>query len=99
MKVAKLAARVRRGRRRHTPRVPAKAGTQEPQTHEPAAPEHHARKAMRTLRAAGVDTYRVPDAALEDFVESHAPPPARHRPARGRRSTRADYHAWLSEKE
>ena len=54
---------------------------------------------MRALRAAGVDTYRVPDAALDDFVASHAPPPERHRPARGRRFTRADYHAWLLTKE
>jgi hypothetical protein len=54
---------------------------------------------MRALRAAGVDTHRVPDAALEDFVESHAPPPERHRRQRGRRFTRDDYHAWMSEKE
>jgi hypothetical protein len=79
------------------PFVPAKAGTQE--RHEPAAPEHYARRAMRTLRAAGVDTSRVPDDALSDFVESHAPPPERHRPRRGRRFTRADYHAWLMTKE
>ena len=52
-------------------------------------PLHFAKRAMRDLRAAGVDTYRVPDAALEDFVESHAPPPERHRPSRGRRFTSA----------
>ncbi len=97
--MAKLAARVRRGRRRHSPRIPAKAGTQESQTHDSATPEHYARSTMRALRAAGVNTYRVPDAALEDFVESHAPPPARHRQQRGRRFTRADYHAWLLRKE
>jgi hypothetical protein len=100
MKMAKVAARVRRGRqRRQTPLVPAKAGTQERQTHEPAGDlEHHARRTMRTLRAEGVDTYRVSDDALEDFVDSHAPPPARHRPRRGRHSTNADYHAWLLQK-
>jgi hypothetical protein len=96
LKMAKLAARVRR---RRSPVVPANAGTQGTQAQDPAALGGYARSAMRALRAAGVDTSRVPDAALEDFVESHAPPPARHRPRRGRRYTRDDYHAWLSEKE
>jgi hypothetical protein len=92
MKMAKLAARVRR------PRRAAKPGGEEPQTHAGAPDhEHYARRAMRALRAAGVDTSRVSDAPLEDFVESHAPPPARRR--RGRRYTRDDYHAWLLQKE
>jgi hypothetical protein len=92
LKMAKLAARPRRGRRPRTAAAPAA---------EEAAPdeEHFARSAMRELRAAGVDTYRVADAALEDFVESHAPPPERPRQKRGRRFTRADYHAWLRERD
>jgi len=102
LKMAKLAARVPRGRRQGF--VAAKAARearalQAAQANSAAAPEFYARKAMRELRAAGVDTYRVPDEALEDFVHSHAPPPARHRQRRGRRFTSDDYHAWLLEKE
>ena len=97
LKMAKLAARVRRGRRRRTAAAPAAQEAEE--TAAAHGSEHFARSAMRELRAAGVDTSRVSDAALQDFVESHAPPPERHRPRRGRRFTRADYHAWLSEKE
>ena len=75
------------------------AGTQESHAQDPPPVEHHARKTMRKLRAAGVNTHRVSDAALEDFVESHAPPPERPRRQRGRRIMRDDYHAWMLRKE
>jgi hypothetical protein len=97
MKMAKLAARPRR-RRRSATEVAADKAARARQAAAHAA-EHHARRTMRALRAAGVDTYCVSDAPLEDFVDSHAPPPARHRPARGRRFTGDDYHAWLLKKE
>ena len=32
---------------------------------------------MKGLRAAGVRVERAPEEALEDFIESRAPPPAR----------------------
>jgi hypothetical protein len=118
LKMAKLAARPRRGRGRvaaakaappplvpapgsalRAARVQAPAGTQGPYVQDPPPVEHHARTTMRTLRAAGVDTHRVSDAALEDFVESRAPPPERHRARRGRRFTRGEYHAWMLRKE
>jgi hypothetical protein len=93
LKMAKLAARPRRGRRRRT------AAAQAAEAAAAQGQEHFARRAMHKLRAAGVDTYRVADAPLEDFVESHAPPPERPRRQRGRRFTREDYHAWLLQRD
>jgi len=88
LKMAKVAARPRRRRR------PAEEAADDgSQTH--AAP---ARAVLRALRAAGVDTLRAPEEALEDFIASRAPPPEKSR-RRGRRFTRDDYHAWLLERE
>jgi hypothetical protein len=54
---------------------------------------------MRSLRSAGVETYRAPEEALQDFIDSRAPPPEKRR-RRGRRFRgSSDYHAWLLEKE
>jgi hypothetical protein len=71
-KLAKLAARPKRRRR------PAdKAALDSLQTWD--APAH---TVLRSLRAAGVDTWRAPEEALEDFIKSRAPPPEKPRPSR-----------------
>jgi len=77
MKMAKLAARPRRRRR-----DPAEAagGT------FAASP----RAVLEGLRAAGVKVERAPEAALEDFIASRAPPPER-------RSKREREHAKMLE--
>jgi len=97
MKMAKLAARPRRGRRR---RPADKAAEAEAWAQTFAAP---ARAVLRGLRAAGVDTMRAPEEQLEDFIASRAPPPEKPRrrswSKRGRRFARDDYHTWLLEKE
>jgi hypothetical protein len=90
MKMAKVAARPRkRGK---------KAG--EAEGDDAAASgedEHYARAAMRELRAGGVETYRVGDEALEDFVASRAPLPERHKPARSHRARVVQEHARMME--
>jgi hypothetical protein len=86
LKMAKLAARPKKRRR---PAADA-AADNSLQTFDAGA-----RTVMRTLRAAGVNPERAPEEALEDFIASRAPPPARTPRRRGRRFTRNDYHAWL----
>ncbi|MGE0036828.1 MAG: hypothetical protein AB7S93_14415 [Xanthobacteraceae bacterium] len=86
LKMAKLTARPRSRRR------PAEAAGAEPQAWD-AGP----RAVVRSLRAAGIDTQRAPEEAVMDFIESRAPPPPKRR-QRGRRFTRAEYHAWMMEK-
>jgi hypothetical protein len=86
LKMAKLAARARRRRR---PGDTAGAETQ--------AWDAGPRAVVRSLRAAGVDTQRAPEDAVMDFIVSRAPPPPKRR-QRGRRFTRAEYHARMMEK-
>jgi hypothetical protein len=85
LKMAKLAARTRQRR----PRDDTAA--------EPQAWDAGPRAVVRSLRAAGVDTQRAPEDAVMDFIVSRAPPPPKRR-QRGRRFTRAEYHAWMMEK-
>jgi hypothetical protein len=88
-KMARLAVRPKR--RRQAPDAGA-AGEAAP---SPGA-EHHARAALRELRAGGVRVEHAPEEATEDFIASRAPPPERERPRRrGHRATRNSYHAWL----
>jgi hypothetical protein len=88
LKMARLAARPRQRRR-----AAADAAARPSPGSEP-----HARAAMRELRAGGVKIERAPEAALEDFIASRAPPPERQRPRRrGHRSNRTREHAWLLE--
>src|SRR5215210_1426097 len=83
-KMAKLADRPRRRRR------PAdKAAADALQIWD--AP---ARTVLRNLRTAGVDTWRAPEEALEDFITSRAPPPEKPRPSRGRRARRPRDFGW-----
>jgi hypothetical protein len=90
-KMARLAARPRR--RRPAPNAAGDAAA------DPSpGSEHHARAAMRELRAGGVSIEHAPEEALEDFIASRAPPPERHRPRqRSHRSRRNRAHAWLLE--
>ena len=95
LKMARLAARPKRRR----PGANAGAAGDAAAAHSPPGPEHFARAAMRELRAGGVSIERAPEAALEDFIASRAPPPERQRPRRrSRRSDRNRAHAWLLEK-
>jgi hypothetical protein len=87
LKLARLAARPKR---RRTPAEAAADASLE--TYDAGS-----RTVMRTLRAAGVRAERAPGEALEDFIRSRAPPPAEKR-RRGRRFTRAEYHAWMLQK-
>ena len=95
--MAKLAARPRRRRRRRTAAVET---AEEAEATEAAAPGEGTLRPQGDARA-GAPPASTPtassDAALEDFVESQAPPPERPRRQRGRRFTRDDYHAWLRE--
>jgi hypothetical protein len=85
--MARLAARPRRRRLPNAAAVDPSPGL-----------EHHARAAMRELRAGGVRVERAPEEALEDFIASRPPPPEPHRPrGRGHRSRRDRAHAWLLE--
>jgi hypothetical protein len=104
MKMAKVAAMPRRRKRKPSaasdtlpqPAVPAPAGSQNAPAQEQAAPGGYARAAMRELRAGGVNTWRAPDAALEEFIETRAPPPKnppRRRP--GRRLTLNERHLLM----
>jgi len=86
LKMAKLAARPRKRR------PPAEVVDVGPSWDAPA------RTVVRSLRAAGIDTERAPEDALMDFIASRAPPPPKRRRQRGRRFTRADYHAWMMQK-
>ncbi|MET0671245.1 MAG: hypothetical protein ABWY66_14720 [Xanthobacteraceae bacterium] len=86
LKMAKLAARPRRRRK------PEDTGAEPQLWHAPA------RAVVRSLRAASIDTQRAPEDALMDFIDSRAPPPEKPRRQRGRRFTRADYHAWMMQK-
>ena len=89
MTMAKLADRPRRRRRRPG----------EPRTRTSPAYDDPAR-VLALLRNAGVNIERAPQAAVKDFIESHAPP--RDYPelrARGKRSRRNREHAWMLERE
>jgi hypothetical protein len=86
LKMAKLAARPRRRKR------PEEVAVAEPPWDAPA------RTVVRSLRAAAIDTQRAPEDALMDFIASRSPPPPKRRRQRGRRFTRADYHAWMMQK-
>ncbi len=55
------------------------------------------RAVMRSIRSAGVNPDRAPEAALEDFIESRKPPPEKRRRSRGGRFRSDEYHAWLRE--
>jgi len=85
MKMAKLAARPRKRRARNTPR---------PEPHEEPA------QVLSRLQADGVNLDRAPRAALQDVIDSHAPPRdfPELRP-RGQRSRRNSAHARLLEKD
>ncbi len=88
LKMAKVAARPRKRRKpEDTAGVDSQLWDAGPRT------------VVRSLRAAGVDTQRAPEDALMDFIASRAPPPPKRRRQRGRRFTRADYHAWMMQKE
>lgn len=87
LKMAKLAARARRRRK------PEETAAADSQLWD-AGP----RTVVRSLRAAGIDTERAPEDALMDFIASRAPPPPKRRRQRGRRFTRAEYHAWMMQK-
>jgi hypothetical protein len=89
MKLAKLAARPKRRHGAGAAQAQAIAET------FAAGP----RAVMRGLRAAGVAVERAPEEALEDFIESRAPPPERPRRQTRRRIARDDYHAWLLGKD
>ena len=80
LKMARLAARPRH--RRHTA---TDAGDAQIFDVSPRA-------VMKGLRASGVGIGRAPEEALEDFIESRAPPPKRM-------SKREREHAWMLEKE
>ena len=67
--MAKFAARPRHRR----PPAEAAAGLQ--------AWDAGPRVVVRSLRAAGVDTLRAPEAAVMDFIDSRAPPPPKRRRA------------------
>ena len=85
LKMAKFAARPRHRR----PPAEAAAGLQ--------AWDAGPRVVVRSLRAAGVDTLRAPEAAVMDFIDSRAPPPPKRR--RGRRFLQPDYLAWMRQRE
>jgi hypothetical protein len=95
LKMAKVAASPRRGRRwRQTPFVPAQAGTEGLQT-----PDQPMRPIMQ-LATAGVHLRRAPRAAIDDFL-AHREPPA-EKPPRRRRNRRGrldEHHAWMLERE
>jgi hypothetical protein len=67
LKMAKLAARVRRGRQRVSSEAAGDSGMFD------ASP----REVLKGLRHAGVRVERAPEEALEDFIASRAPPPRR----------------------
>ena len=90
LKLAKLAARPKR-RHRSPEEAAADAALQTWDT--------GARTVMRTMRGAGVQPERAPEAALEDFIASRAPPPEKRRRTRRGRIRGDDYHAWLRERE
>ena len=89
LKLVKLAARPKR--RKSAVERSAEATT-ETWSAEPRA-------LLRGMRSAGVETYRAPEAALEDFIESRKPPPAKRKRRRGSVYRSNEYHAWLLEKE
>jgi hypothetical protein len=76
-KLARLADRPRRRRRPPGAAAAAKAAADSFELFAAPAP-----KVLRSLRAGGVDTWRAPEAALEDFIKSRAPPPEKPRPPR-----------------
>lgn len=90
MKMAKLAARPRKRKRR-----PGDLDLD-----FSAATGERLRPIMQ-LVAADVDLHRAPRAALEDFLAHREPPPKESLPRRSRawRFKRPEYHAWLLEKE
>ena len=99
LKMAKLAARPRHGRRKRNaagPLVPAQ-GTQ---THNQAVPDEPTRPIMQ-LCSGDVDLHRAPRSAVEDFLENREPPLKEARPhrSRSRRLTGDAHHAWMLEKE
>ena len=84
LKMAKLAARPRHGRRRRR---------QETAPAEPTRP-------IIELCAGDVDLHRAPRAAVDDFLANREPPreePGARR--RGRGSKREQHHRWMLEKE
>ena len=90
LKLAKLAGRPKK--RRRTPEEAAADASLETW-------ETGARTVMRTMRGAGVQPERAPEAALEDFIASRAPPPEKRRRTRRGRMRSNDYHAWLLGKD
>jgi hypothetical protein len=113
LKMARLAARPRHGRRRRksaSPFVPAPgsaqraarvqaAGTQGPQTHEQVEPDRPTRPIMQ-LCLGDVNLHRASREAVEDCLEHREPPreePGRRRPRRP--SKRDEHHMWMLEKE
>jgi hypothetical protein len=96
LKMAKLAARPRR-RRRRVPRDALGLSFKTPDEPTPAV-ENLRFTAIEDLRAAGVNIERAPPSALKDFISSREPP--RDEPAlrrRGHRSKRNREHARLLE--
>jgi transposase-like protein len=95
LKMAKLADRPRRGRRR----IGAQGlGAQNPGRSLDMMDEPARTNLIADLRAAGVKIANVPESALGDFIASHAPP--RDEPAlrpRGHRSKRNRDHARMLE--
>jgi hypothetical protein len=91
LKMAKLAARPRHGRRRRGPAdawLPSKK------------PEQFERPVIQ-LAAADVSLRAAPRAAVEDFLANREPPREEDKPPRrrGKRARRAQLHRWMLEKE
>jgi len=90
VKMAKLAARPRRRRRKPG----ARAGDVSSAADEPTRP-------IIQLCEADVDLHRAPREAIDDFLAHRAPPPTEARPprSRGRRLGSDEHHTWMLEKE
>ena len=96
LKMAKLAARPKKRR----VVAEALAGALQTSEETPAATwDAGPRAVMRSMRSAGVNPERAPEAALEDFIESRKPPPQKRRRIRGGGLRGADYYAWLRERD
>ena len=89
LKMAKLAARPRRGAlKRGLDKADFSTATGEPM------------RPVTELTAAGVDLHRAPRAAIDDFLEHREPPAEKpRREGRGRMGRMDAHHAWMLEKE